>query len=248
MTVPPQDVDDAGLDARLDRLAAPAMPADLIARIVRDVPRLPQVAPEPVIPEPVTPEPVTNAGNAMPSRAAQRWSWRLAFGGGMAAIAAGVAVVALIGSPDTDPVAAPPSAMVAPKLVASAPIAPLPTSVAVARPERLAVAAPVLKAPTVAAPPVSRSVPALSAPVVEAAPSVAPQELAAVPKALVVAPVGPESGDGNDATVGPSGVGIMGPPVPQGMGYANGPLAPSMPMGAATGMPGGSMRRGPPPR
>jgi hypothetical protein len=222
--------DDAGLDERLDRLAAPVMSADLIARIVRNVPQMPQFIPEPANAEPVVP----------------RRTWRLALGGGLAALAAGVAAVALVGSPAGSPVVGPRTDAPAPQVAVRAVDPVTQTPGAKLAPERLAAQTRTRTQLAIPAP-----VQMASTPVPVAVTSAAPQELASVPKTLVVAPVGPEPDDVDDIDVGVPAAGVMGPPVPRGMGYANGSVAPSMPGGTAPEMTGampGGMRRGPPPR
>jgi hypothetical protein len=89
---------EAALDRALDQLSAPAVPADLIARIVREVPLLPQAAAPQAAATGVTRPVAAQVAASVPSQRPRHPVWRrLAAGGGIGALAAGIAAVAMIG-------------------------------------------------------------------------------------------------------------------------------------------------------
>lgn len=217
-------LDDAALDRALDSAAPPALPPGLAARIMRDVPQLPQLPPlDLAAAVPVAAAPVHHGGRG--------WGRRLAWGSGLAAMAAGLAAIIL-------PMVQPAGGLSAPGAQMAAESAqPAPRVIVDStQRDRLVRAddAPAVAPATVVAPqqpaprPVSRAVarpaPQLAAvplPQQPAAPAVAPAPVA-TGAALATAdkpPLGPAAPEASDSpAMGPRS--IMGPPAPQGMGYA----------------------------
>lgn len=237
------------LDRALDAIPAPVVPAGLAARIARDVPQMAQLPPLADAPAIGTAAPATVA--ALNGQAARHRlpAWLTIGTGGFGALAAGLAVLALLGpgaqqQPDTV-VAAVPGTAPAPMLAA----APMPTAAtppapqgATPAPTRLAAAPRVTTRPGTAAVAEPATTPTL--PKSTAVPPVS--ELAdAMPPAPEADPQSP------DAPAAPAlGTrGQMGPVLPQGYGYSGGG-GPSVPSGAPVRMSGGPGpgQGGPPPR
>lgn len=243
--VPPSpDLLRAQLDARLDSVPAPVMPADLAARIKREVPRMAQLPPliEAAPAPPPVAEPADVRAEVIPlaPRRTRRWmAWSAA---GLGAMAAGLAALAVVGT-GQQPVTAslqPAGAPATP--LASA--APLPAPTEAARPQaQLAQAIP---AGAVAKPAAARTAasPTPAAQPSPAAPAEAAPLATAPTTAMAVAtPPKVEAGpqEGPEGAVPPSlGTrGQMGPVLPQGYGYTGGTGGPAVPSGAPVRMSGG---------
>lgn len=237
---PSPDLAENRLDAALATLVPPALPAGLAARIVRDVPGLPQLAP-------LADDPAAGAARAPQSAtvvalARRRRTWLLAgIGTGAgAAIAAGIAAVAMVGNaPDVLPGAPQqpvPAMAAAPVPGAAAAVAPDPRGADAAQ---LAAAG----APAVASHRAARKSAAgvLAAPA-DVAMEIAPDQPVALAEA---APVEAPAADGEavPATAGPAPApgprGQMGPVLPQGMGYTGGVPGVAIPPSAPVQMSGG---------
>lgn len=251
------EVERAALDRMLDRAPAPAVPAGLVARIVREVPLMAQMparedAAEAALPPALVPtlspalsivqpaaQPAPYGSAALPKRFR---GWWIAGAGGLGALAAGIAAVAMMGSVEQ---AAP-----VPDHAASVPLAAAPAAVpAPAQPVAGTQPRPAA-APLLAAAPRVQTAPLAKQPQARAGDQ-APAELAPAiepalpgsnpPEALAVAsPVQPQSDDSDGSgpvpVVGPRGQ--MGPSLPQGFGYTGG--APGgIPAGSPVRMSGG---------
>lgn len=270
--VPPRHsampLDDAALDRALDSVASPALPPGLAARIMRDVPQLPQLAPledegaVAAAASPVVAVPAHHGGRG--------WGRRLAWGSGLAAMAAGLAAIILpmvqpaggLSSPGVQMAAD--SAQPAPHVyvdttqrdrLVRADDAPANAAAALAPPQPAPRPIPIprvvkrqalqLAAVPLAVPPT----PAGAAPVVTPATSTGlatadrPPLGPAAPEASDSPAMGPPMGP----PMGPRG--IMGPPAPQGMGYAPQGMGYAPQGGLPTSsVPSSSMPSGRPPR
>ncbi|WP_225008267.1 MULTISPECIES: hypothetical protein [Novosphingobium] len=238
------------LDRALDLAVAPRLPEGLAARIKADVTRLPQDAP--IAASALQRAPVATRAQ-LPSHAAARSPRRwVGAGAGLAALAAGLAVFALVGAPRQDDPSAPgadtqdsASALVA---------APTPGVVAAPAtqvPARLAIAGHVAPRATAKADDARADDAGAPLPAPETSLSPEPDALAvAMPPA---APDGPAAApDANEAAPVPGVRGQMGPALPQGFGYTGGAPG-SIPSGAPVTMSGGpgmggAGRGGPGPR
>ncbi|MCW1383124.1 hypothetical protein OLX02_09840 [Novosphingobium sp. KCTC 2891] len=266
---------EAALDRALDLAAAPRVPSGLAARIAREAVRLPQLPPE-VAPAPqVEPVPAVPAMNGpaavavLPSRREPR-RWLLGAGAGFAAIAAGIAAVAMVGGAN-EPAAliAPPAPMAALPASGPAPAAPAaPFAPAVpfasAVPQSAGQGSPALSQPTRLAGPSAtpvtaqrRAAPAATVadnPVVPAA--AAPAALAVATPPSSASPSASSSGpvarpDDEPAAPIPGARGQMGPFLPQGYGYTGGvpgtiPQSAPVTMSGGPGGPGGGPGMGGP--
>lgn len=230
---------EAALDRALDQLSAPAVPADLMARIVREVPLLPQAAAPQAASTGVAVRPVAaQVAASAPSQRPRHPVWRrLAAGGGIGALAAGIAAVAMIAM-GADPQGIPAGERGAPMAFApavpadtangkpAAPTAPqAKLAVAAATPSRPVTAQAVLPEEDVIPLEASPTVPAEMTPEVLAS-------AAAVPKGELIGPR-----DDDEEKTGPQipSRGLMGPPAPQAYGYV-GALSP--PGGGSAAVPG----------
>ncbi|WP_225205464.1 hypothetical protein [Novosphingobium huizhouense] len=244
---------ESGLDRALDLLVAPQVPAGLAARIAHEAVRRPQVpGAAPAAPLaaqasllstslPPAPLAATLPGRSPPA-AANALRWRA--GAGVAALAAGLALVVLVGLPRgeqdaaTAPIAAIAGEVRSPAPAGAdtaAPLAPVasgqPVALAAAAaqgtPAGSAAAARTVRGaatrdaagPSAAAEPDTGDAPALAAAVPPG-----PSAAVAAPSAEDAAPVGPR--------------GPMGPSLPQGFGYTGG-IAGGLPAGAPVTMSGG---------
>ncbi len=232
---------EAALDRALDQLPAPAVPADLMARIVREVPLLPQAtAPQTVVSAGIAAQPAMAQATTLsvPIRRLGQPVWRrLAAGGGVGALAAGIAAVAMIGM-GGDPQGVPAAERSAP--MAFAPSVPdtaqgKPAVVAATQAKLAAAATPSRPVTAQAAMPEEDAIPVQASPVVpvEMTPEVL-ASAAAVPKGELV---GPRNDEGEKAGPQIPSRGLMGPPAPQAYGYV-GALSP--PGGGSAAVPGAS--------
>jgi len=251
------EVERAALERALDSVADPAIPASLMARIMREVPLMAQLPAheEPAIAArtpalaivpparhaaPSAARPVQHSSGARgPALALKRRAgWRIAGAGGFGVLAAGIVAVAMMGT-GNQAALSPATPDAAPVVAAGVPSG-LPPVVAAtaARGQRLATARhPVAHQPRQ---PVgakgAEPDPAELAPSIESAlPDSSP------PQALAVAvPLQPEpsdaDGEGLAPNVGPRGQ--MGPVLQQGYGYTGG-TAGGIPPGAPVRMSGG---------
>lgn len=236
----PSRLSDAALDQILARHDAPALPAGLTARILRDVPLRPQFAASGLdgpteAPARLTAQIVplrvvggTDHGGRRPLMArlaAWRSAWLMLGGTGIGALAASVAAIAIFGSPfQHAPVANAGGGMVAlattPTSTPAAPPVVAPTA-PVAAPSSDP-AAPSETALAVAAPPISAGPQAVAVPTSDTSdpdPVLPP----AVADHSHLAAQSPDPGPDGMATMGPTlGAtrGAMGPFVPQGYGYS----------------------------
>lgn len=230
---------EAALDRALDQLPAPAVPADLMARIVRDVPLLPQAAaPQALAPAGVAVRPVAaQVAASAPSQRARQYVWRrLAAGGGIGALAAGIAAVAMIGM-GADPPGVPANRGGAP--MAFAPAVPdtadgKPTALAEPQAKLAAAAAsPSRPVPAQEALPEEDAIPLEASPTVPA--EMTPEVLASAAAAPKGELIGPRDDDGEKTGPQIPSRGLMGPPAPQAYGYV-GALSP--PGGSSAAVPG----------
>ncbi|MFT3965966.1 MAG: hypothetical protein QM690_08805 [Sphingobium sp.] len=231
-TPPPAGQADAALDRLLDRVPAPPMPEGLAARIVRDVTRLPQVAPDSAgTPVHREPEKIVAIGAAPDRR--RRFAWA---GGGLAtALAASLAALAVL--PETVRQEAAPVARDPAPAPASAPATVAAHVPAAQAPEaRLAEEAPVRQAP--------RKLAAVPAPATPARPE-REEEAPPKPPAAIALPVlemadmaagnaspSPSvAADDDTALAGNGGTPLPKgqAPAPQGWGYAPGTGYPATP-------------------
>ena len=226
---------EAALDRALDQLSAPAVPADLMARIVREVPLLPQAA-APQASAGVAVWPVAEqVAASVPSQRARHYVWRrLAAGGGIGALAAGIAAVAMIGM-GADPQGIPAGERGAPMAFAPADTADGKPAALPAAQAKLAAAAASPSRPVTAqtAMPEEDAIPLEASPTVPA--EMTPEVLAsaaAVPKGELI---GPRDDDGEKTGPQIPSRGLMGPPAPQAYGYV-GALSP--PGGGSAAVPG----------
>ena len=260
----PSRLSDAALDQILARHAAPALPAGLTARILRDVPLRPQFAASGL--DALTEAPVRLTAQVVPLRvvggtdhgtrrplmvrlAAWRGAWLMLGGTGIGALAASVAAIAIFGSPfQPAPVAGAGTGagsaggMVALATAPSSPLAAPPATAA-----RAPVAAPAANPATpsetalaVAAPPISAGPQAVAVPTPDTSD---PDPV--LPPAVVdhshLAAQSPDPGPDGAATMGPTlGAtrGAMGPFVPQGYGYSGAIGGAPGAMGPGGGAPG----------
>lgn len=228
---------EAALDRALDQLSAPAVPADLIARIVREVPLLPQAAAPQAVATGVTARPVAaQVAASVPSQRPRYPVWRrLAAGGGIGALAAGIAAVAMIGM-GADPQGIPASGGGAP--MAFAPAVPdtadgKPPALAAPRTKLAAAATPSRPVTAQTAMPEEEAIPVEASPAVPV--EMTPEVLASAAAAPKGELIGPR--DDDDEKTGPQipSRGLMGPPAPQAYGYV-GALSP--PGGGSAAVPG----------
>lgn len=245
------EVERMALDRALNNAPEPAIPGALMARIMREVPLMAQLPardePAMAVPAPslsLVPPAVHAASAAVQhlhgAQGPRRFrGWMVAGAGGFGALAAGIAVVAMMGSvQQSQPL--PDQADVAPLAAVNMPAAA--SSAAVP-----ATSGNALPAARLAAVPVPQTRQQSNAKVVGAAPvELAPAIEPALPgsnppEALAVAtPVQqqPADSEGETTTVLPGPRGQMGPVLQQGYGYTGGPAG-SIPPRAPVRMSGG---------
>lgn len=227
---------ESELDRALDLATAPRLPEGLSARIKADVTRLPQdaqIAGSASVR--VSAAPRAPLRSPISARSPRRW---VGAGAGLAALAAGLAVFALVGAPRQDDPSAPGAET--PDAASALVAAPAPGVVAAPAaqaPARLATAG--HAAPRTAAKADDVKADGASTPLPAPATSLSPE-----PEALAVAlpPTVPDGAaaapDADEAAPVPGVRGQMGPALPQGFGYTGGAPG-SIPSGAPVTMSGG---------
>ena len=205
------------LDRMLDRAVVPCAPADLAARIARDVPRMAQIAPLPNEVEDAAPQ--LRKRHLVKQGGARGW----VLAGGLGALAASVAAL-ILGIP-SGPTSQSLSESV--PLAATVPaFSPVPERAAVRMAQvpmaaPLPQAAPLPEAAQLAAAPKRVAMPPANlAPMRDAPPaalaSSQPEALAAI------APLAPAAGADSSGPPTMTQRGLMGPVLPQGYGYSGG--------------------------
>jgi len=217
------------LDRLLDTAVTPRAPADLAARIARDVPRLAQVTPLAADPASTTRHPAQPATH-LKRRAARGWI----LAAGMGALAAGTASI-IVGTPASVPPQGLPQAVpVAAHGLAAPAGSLLSASAVIRRADAPAMAPAITPAARLARAPVhaGRQSPLpLDKPLTPE--TAAPEALAAM------APPAPAGSTDAAGVPAPLPRGTMGPVLPQAFGYSGGGGGGAIPSGAPVQMSGG---------
>ncbi|MDF8331930.1 hypothetical protein [Novosphingobium cyanobacteriorum] len=240
-SVPPSPrVGEDLLDRTLNGVAAPKVPEGLAARIKREVPRMAQLPPL-VEPGPITPEAVATPATGVlpqvrqpgvqPGTPLPRRRWLAVGTGGIGALAAGFAVIALLGPAQQQAETAVPVAPAAP--LAAAPATPqgeTPGNPPAAAQARMAAAPAAVRPQGNAAPKVEETV-------------AHPTQPPAAELAIATPPKAEQSAEKEEATSAnapaPGYRGQMGPVLPQGYGFTGSMGGPAIPSSAPVQMSGG---------